>query len=142
MASRRGAGVAALLLTSTLLHGVLAVGGFDGIPDLRLPHVPISIESDADFRAPNSGVVGGSGTVQDPYLIAGWEIIPTKDPAIKIEHTRASVVIRDVFIHGFQPAGFQTGGNAIFLNETMNVAVDHSTIGPGVSIGLLAVDSQ
>ncbi len=36
-------------------------------------HAPILISSDADFTAKN-GVVSGSGTANDPYMIANWAI--------------------------------------------------------------------
>ena len=35
------------------------------------PHNPIHISSNADFTVDN-GVVGGSGTLNDPYIIEGW----------------------------------------------------------------------
>jgi parallel beta-helix repeat protein len=68
------------------------------IYDLR---PPIYISGDYDFT-PQNGVVSGSGTETDPYVIAGWEIDLTNKntrAGIYIEHTTASFVIRDCYIH-------------------------------------------
>ena len=60
-------------------------------------HDPISISSDDDFTEEN-GVVGGSGTPDDPYIISGWEISTTSGTAIEVGDTTASFVIRDIHI--------------------------------------------
>lgn len=39
-------------------------------------HPPIRIHGDDDFESPLSGVVSGSGTEEDPYVIEGWRIQP------------------------------------------------------------------
>lgn len=56
---------------------------------------PIVIRSDADFT-PENGVIAGSGTTEDPYLIAGWTIKPSEDTpfGIYVENTRKPFVIR------------------------------------------------
>jgi len=56
---------------------------------------PIVIRSDADFT-PENGVIAGSGTTEDPYLIAGWTIKPSADTpfGIYVENTRKPFVIR------------------------------------------------
>ncbi len=38
-----------------------------------IPHDPIYINGDDDFTSEN-GVVGGSGSIDDPYMISGWEV--------------------------------------------------------------------
>ncbi len=63
-----------------------------------LPHAPIAIAGNTDFTAAN-GVVGGSGTIADPYLISGWNIVcPSKTGTrgIQIGGTTAPFVIRNV----------------------------------------------
>ena len=62
---------------------------------------PISIQSDADFTAEN-GVVAGSGTAADPYVIAGGEVTAGSDDVygVRIENTRASFVLRGVMVQG------------------------------------------
>lgn len=61
------------------------------------PHDPIYISSDYDFTEEN-GVVGGSGTSDDPYIISGWEISAASETAIKVSDTTASFIIRDIHI--------------------------------------------
>lgn len=52
-----------------------------------------------DFTAAN-GVTGGSGTVNDPYIIEGWEISEAYplDYGIWLENTDAYVVIKNCLI--------------------------------------------
>ncbi len=65
------------------------------------PHAPITILGNADFTQEN-GVVGGSGTDADPYIIAGWEITVPTDVAngVKIENVSARFVLRGLVIRG------------------------------------------
>jgi len=85
---------------------------------------PIDIESNTQFTAAN-GVVGGSGTPSDPYLIAGWEITDLdRMEAIFIRDTDASFVIRDVDVH--QPPGLGWAG--IRFIEVTNARVEDSTV--------------
>jgi len=56
------------------------------------PHNPISINGDTDFTEAN-GVTGGNGTVEDPYIIEGWEIT-AQGTAIDIAFTTAYFIIR------------------------------------------------
>lgn len=92
-------------------------------------HPPIRIHGDDDFESPLSGVVSGSGTEEDPYVIEGWRIRPlhirsgnpsddgvgelcrpappiavslwrtSRHHAIEIMATTAHVLIRDNLIH-------------------------------------------
>ena len=58
---------------------------------------PISILGNADFVEEN-GVIAGSGTEDDPYLIAGWEIELGSDDlfGVRIENTTAHFLLRGV----------------------------------------------
>jgi len=63
-------------------------------------HLPIVINGDAGFTAAN-GVIRGTGTPQDPYLIAWWDIAGAASGAgISISGTSAYFVIRGVKVHG------------------------------------------
>ena len=57
------------------------------------PHDPIYINGNEEFTAEN-GVVSGSGTEEDPYIIEGWEIIGG-DFGIAIANTDAYFTIRN-----------------------------------------------
>jgi len=60
----------------------------------------ISILGNAEFTADN-GVVAGSGTESDPYLIAGWEISAGEAKhAVKIENVTAHFVLRGLILQG------------------------------------------
>jgi parallel beta-helix repeat protein len=62
-------------------------------------HDPIVIYGDEDFTSEN-GVVGGSGTAEDPYIIEGWLIIGSGPYTLGIEilSTSAYFVIRNCMI--------------------------------------------
>jgi len=61
---------------------------------------PISIRSDAEFT-PENGVIAGSGTSEDPYLISGLEIDASTVPyGILVESTTAVFRIEDCRIIG------------------------------------------
>jgi parallel beta-helix repeat protein len=70
------------------------------------PHSPITIDGNAGFTSAN-GVTGGSGTLSDPYIIQGWDINASGigccnaygNAGIDIQHTNASFIIRNVYVH-------------------------------------------
>ncbi len=59
---------------------------------------PISIVGDGDFTSEN-GVVGGSGTPDDPYIIEGWEISADEQTGIFITETTKYFIIRNCHIY-------------------------------------------
>ncbi len=68
---------------------------------------PIVILSDEDFT-PENGVVGGSGTPDDPYVISGWRIERGDYPfGIHIRGVKAPFLIRDVEVYGARVAGIK-----------------------------------
>ncbi len=59
---------------------------------------PISIRSDADLT-PENGVVGGSGTSEDPFVIEGWRINGTLSLfGIELRSVSKYVVVRNCLI--------------------------------------------
>jgi len=54
---------------------------------------PILIQGDNDFTSAN-GVVSGSGSSSDPYIISGWEIDHNSTPAVKVEDTTKHFSLR------------------------------------------------
>jgi len=89
-------------------------------------HSPIAINGNAGFTAAN-GVISGSGTASDPYVIGGWEIFPAPffNTAISVSDTSAYFVIRNIIAHEF---GSQ------FQNVTHFVIDDFDSPG-GLSFG-------
>ncbi len=98
------------------------------------PHAPIVIQSDAEFLNPMSGVLGGAGTSEDPYVIEGWEISESTEIGIKLWYTSSHVVIRNCFVHSI---GFPAHG--IYLFFAANVVIENcyveSCIGSEIAIG-------
>ncbi len=82
---------------------------------------PIVILSDQDFTKEN-GVIAGSGTAADPYLLAGWTIRvqPHQPFGVRIENTKKAFVLRGCRIIGAQ----DPQGAAIFLHNVANGAVE------------------
>ncbi len=72
-------------------------------------HVRIKIDGNGDFDFAH-GVVGGSGTYTDPYIIKGWKINANRtEYGILIENTSAYVVIEDCYIYN---TSHRTGNSA------------------------------
>ncbi len=70
------------------------------------PRGPIAILGDADFTSEN-GVVGGTGTEDDPYIIAAWEIVVPSDEyyGVRIENVTAQFVLRGIIIQNATDRG-------------------------------------
>lgn len=128
---------ACYLFTSLLLPSPAGLSG--GLVIRKLPHPPMIILSDQDFVLPGSGVTSGSGTLQDPYVIEGWDITPVPfaaDNGILIENTTAHLVIRNVDVHGVRTQGGSTGGTGMMLLNVSNVTIEDARIGPSLSYGI------
>lgn len=100
------------------------------VSPLQLSHPPIRIEGNADFTAAN-GVVGGSGTLDDPYLIAGWQIDASTANAIDVRDTTAHFVIREIEVS-------HSGPNppypyAVFLQNATDAAIRYVNVSGGAS---------
>lgn len=91
---------------------------------------PIIVLSDADFTTEN-GVIGGTGTPGDPYLIVGWQIrVPSEGLyGIRIEDTTASFVIRGCMIAG----AMDSRGAAICLVDTVGGVVEDCTVSDSIN---------
>ncbi len=99
--------------------GGLSAGGAAALT----PHTPIYIGSDGDFTRAN-GVVSGSGTSNDPYIIEGWVISAEGDHGIWIGHTSAYFVIRNCLVENGRTY-FTVG---ITLNAVWNGRVEYCTL--------------
>jgi len=93
-------------------------------------HDPISILGNSDFTVEN-GVVAGSGTAENPYLIAGWEIDIPEDTryGIKVENTTAHFIIRGVIL---RDAG-DLQGAAIRLGFVSFATIEDTTIANSIN---------
>lgn len=85
---------------------------------MRSPHPSILVEGDAGFLDPLSGVRSGSGAVDDPYRITSWTIVHTQPYGIRLEGTRAHVVIEDVAVVDATIGTVASVANALGLDDT------------------------
>ncbi|MEF8873925.1 MAG: right-handed parallel beta-helix repeat-containing protein [Candidatus Thermoplasmatota archaeon] len=72
-------------------------------------HESITLSSQWDFEYKN-GVVSGLGTVDDPYIIEGYEISNT-ETAIELDGTSVYYVIRNVYIHDTESTAIKLSGS-------------------------------
>ena len=56
------------------------------------------IDGNSDFTTTN-GVVSGSGTSYDPYIIEKWSINASQECGISISGTNAHFIIRNCYIY-------------------------------------------
>ena len=78
---------------------------------------PIYIYGDEAFTSEN-GVHGGSGTVDDPYIIEGLRLVSRwSDYGIYIDHTTRYFIIRDCAVERARAA-------AIYLNTVLNGRIE------------------
>ncbi len=83
---------------------------------------PILIDGDAGFTSAN-GVVGGSGTSLDPFVIEGWEIHAGPRNGIEIRNTADAFLIRAVSV---RDADYDRLG--VYLKNVTGARLDNSSI--------------
>jgi len=86
---------------------------------------PISILGDAEFTAEN-GVIGGTGTEDDPYIIAAWEIVVPAGEyfGVRIENVTAQFVLRGLFIQ----SATEMGGAGIRIGFASGGAIEGCSV--------------
>jgi len=97
----------------------------------QVSHKAIIINGDSDFNSTN-GVMGGTGSASDPFIISGWSIEYQIGPAqISISNTRSYFVVRNV-------TAYSRGNGIILSNVTngrlQNLESDGAIYGSGVGI--------
>ncbi len=107
---------------------------------------PVRIESNAEFT-PANGVVGGTGTPTDPYIIEGWEIDVRDAGAsgVLIVQTTAHFVVRSCYVIGT----YSAVSPGIMLVEVENGWIENNVVldtwaGVGLyrSHGISAIDNM
>ena len=86
---------------------------------------PISILGNADFTVEN-GVVGGTGTEDDPYVIARWEIVVPSGEfyGVRIENVTAHFALRGLIIQN----AAEMGGAGIRIGFASGGAIEGCAI--------------
>jgi parallel beta-helix repeat protein len=159
----------ALVLAAIFACGILLVSGPSPTASSSEPsaplsiHAPIRIERDSAFTSAN-GVVGGTGSAADPYVVEGWEVNASETEGISIINTTAFVIIRNVYVHSgwnhsysgdFPNLAYHSGiylwnahnvrienvklydnGNGVFLRDPIHVAVMDSELAFNSAFGI------
>ena len=90
-------------------------------PTRYTSHLPIEIINDTAFTSEN-GVIGGTGSAIDPYIISGWFIDVTGTTGIRIMNTRNHVTIRNCSFTGGSPLEW-----GIVIREASNTTIENCT---------------
>lgn len=111
------------------------------------PHDPIEIDGDDEFTEEN-GVTGGNGSVDDPYIIEGWEI--TGAYGIYISDTTAYFIVRHCLLQTEKDIHFfnvshgtvmdvisEKGYIAFDVSESLYVTIQNSTIEAQLAVSII-----
>ncbi|MCG2826214.1 MAG: right-handed parallel beta-helix repeat-containing protein [Thermoplasmatales archaeon] len=85
-------------------------------------HNPIYINGNSDFTSAN-GIVSGSGTGADPYIIENWDIDASSADGIHIENTDVYFIIRNCIVHD----GKSNDKHGIYFYSVQNGKIDNVT---------------
>ena len=121
----------AILLAILILQSLQGSTGFSRrLAPAYTTHAPILIASDADFT-PANGVVGGTGTPGDPFVIAGWEIDTSTANAIDVRNTRANFVLRNISAVKSDPGA--PSNYAVYLANVTDAQAEYVNTADGVA---------
>lgn len=113
----------AILLTVTFLVIPIGVGGNVLGSSHYIFRGRILIDGNDAFTLWN-GVIAGSGTLSDPYVIEGWEIDTAFSHGIEIRNTTAFFVVRGVYVH----PSTTPSRHGILLSNVTNGRIEDSMI--------------
>ena len=115
--------IALVVLTSSLIVLGITVPMVKELGVYKSHHA-INITSNLDFTVAD-GVIRGSGTANDPYVIEGWNITSSTGPAISISNTDAFVVIRN---SSFKGSSYFALNDGISIQSARNVFLENLTV--------------
>ncbi|MEM3445093.1 MAG: NosD domain-containing protein [Thermoplasmata archaeon] len=99
------------------------------------PHAPIHINGDSEFTLA-TGVVAGSGTPEDPYIIEGWEIDANGGSySIWIENTTVNFVIKNCVLRNATNTASPPHGTGIAFTNVKNGRIEGNEV-TGNSMGI------
>jgi parallel beta-helix repeat protein len=94
-------------------------------PDSLRSHGTILINGDSQFTSAN-GVIGGNGSIDNPYLIENWTIDATNNHGIHIENTDAYFTIRNCYVYnGTNQSSYNNG---IYLKNSNNGTIMNNNL--------------
>jgi parallel beta-helix repeat protein len=86
-------------------------------------HVPILINGNSGFTKPDPVNGGGSGALNDPYIIENWVIDASSADGIRIKSTTAYFIVRNCLV--------ENGGSSyygIYLENVINGKIKNNTV--------------
>lgn len=113
----------AFLLIALVITVVLTIA--TDSTEALVDHDPIDIRSSADLTAEN-GIVAGSGSSTDPYIIEGWSINTSTFHAVYLYNIHSHLVIRDMAIY-YHP-GTSGSFQGISANRVSNLRIENVTV--------------
>lgn len=87
--------------------------------------IPIVIDGDAGF-VPVNGVVSGTGSEADPYVISGWEVQLDSGSGITVSNTLSYFIISEVHVNGTSSASLPQ--YAVYLYNVSHGEVRNSLL--------------
>jgi Right handed beta helix region len=120
------------VLAAFIVVTLILVSAQVAIPKIKsyaiyLDHAPIAISGNDQFTK-RHGVVGGSGTEPDPFVIEGWLISGSFSAGISLVNTDSHVLIRNVTVSGSGYSSYYNVENGIELRNASNVIIEDSNI--------------
>jgi parallel beta-helix repeat protein len=112
--------VAVIVIATVGVSGYLLLKG-EGKEAGLTSRGPIYINGNAGFTTAN-GVVGGSGTEDDPYIIQNWDITAENTHGIWIRHTTGYFIIRNCYMHD----GRDNGNFGIYFDNVIDGKIDNN----------------
>jgi hypothetical protein len=93
-----------VVLAAFVVVTLLLVSAWVAIPKIRgyaayFGHAPIRIDGNDQFVKKN-GVVSGSGSESDPFVIEGWDISCKDSTGILMMNTDSHVVLKNITVNG------------------------------------------
>ena len=130
--------VAILAVSTSLVASGNPIAPPGWSPPSRNPSSVISIEGDTEFTE-SHGVLSGTGTESNPYIITNLSITATHGVGIYIHYTTAYFVISDVVVVSAGPTNIQYG---IDLNEVRNGRIERCVVnGSRTGIGVFSSEN-
>lgn len=127
----------------SLLHPVGPVEATDVPESTYVPRTQIVIEGNSDLT-PANGVVGGTGSANDPYLITGWVIYgpgpDLTDGAIRIANVTKHLLVHDNLLSSPVP-GLSGHGCSVLIDRSSNVSFTNNRFVQTVR-GICAIESR
>jgi len=118
-----GALLSALMIASMLAPAIMLLSTSVASAEGLASRAPIYIDGNDNFISSN-GVVGGSGTENDPYIIENWDISTENANGIEIRNTTAHFVIRNCRVSD----GWVDQKTGIYFDNVMNGRVENSRV--------------